>query len=400
MGSNVSSLGFQSLRLGNILSFGESEGPFDLGMLNVFIGPNGSGKSNLIDVIGLLRNCPRSIQQVFQSDGGAVEWAWKGSGRQSSKFGIEARINYGSGDPDICHRLDVYAFSLNYYMSRESMYMREVDASKVSVSDSIGTPLYENDGESAWIYIKGAKKKVNSEKLDKKESILSQRKDYDSYPELFQLSQFYSGVAIYRDWRFGRDTILRTAQKADLRNDLLEEDFSNLGLFLNYLRSKPKAKRAILDGMKELYREFTDFDVQVHSNSVQVFFQEGDYTIPATRLSDGMLRYLSLLALLCDPKPPPVICIEEPELGLHPDILPKLADKLIEASQYSQLFITTHSDILIDALTDIPECVVVCEKNEGQTHLKRLDKAELSVWLEKYRLGELWTQGHLGGNRW
>ena len=111
------------------------------------------------------------------------------------------------------------------------------------------------------------------------------------------------------------------------------------------------------------------------------------------------LRYLCLLAILCDPDPPPLICIEEPELGLHPDILPKLADLLVEASHRTQLIITTHSDILVDAMTERPEVVVVCEKHEGATTMRRLKKDELASWLEKYRLGQLWTKGQIGGTR-
>ena len=133
---------------------------------------------------------------------------------------------------------------------------------------------------------------------------------------------------------------------------------------------------------------------------MQVFFTEGDFVIPATRLSDGTLRYLCLLAILCDPEPPPLICIEEPELGLHPDILPKVADLLKAASEQTQIIVTTHSDILVDAMTDCPETVVVCEKHEGKTEMNRLLPADLAVWLEKYRLGQLWIDGQLGGKRW
>jgi predicted ATPase len=75
---------------------------------------------------------------------------------------------------------------------------------------------------------------------------------------------------------------------------------------------------------------------------------------------------LCLLAILCDPEPPPLVCIEEPELGLHPDILPKLADLLVSASERTQLIVTTHSSLLVDAMTDRPESIVVCEKHQGQ----------------------------------
>src|SRR4030042_5600050 len=100
---------------------------------------------------------------------------------------------------------------------------------------------------------------------------------------------------------------------------------------------------------------------------------EGEYKIPATRLSDGTLRYLCLLSILCHPNPPPLVCIEEPELGLHPDVLPNLALLMLSASERCQLIVTTHSDILVDALTEIPESVIVCEKQGGSTRMQRLN---------------------------
>jgi predicted ATPase len=95
-----------------------------------------------------------------------------------------------------------------------------------------------------------------------------------------------------------------------------------------------------------------------------------------------------------------LICIEEPELGLHPDVLPALAELLKESAERTQLIVTTHSDILVDALTDRPEAVMVAEKTEIGTTLTRLDAGRLKPWLEKYRLGQLWTRGEIGGTRW
>jgi len=122
--------------------------------------------------------------------------------------------------------------------------------------------------------------------------------------------------------------------------------------------------------------------------------------VPATRLADGTIRYLCLLAMLCHPAPPPLICLEEPELGLHPDLLPGLADLLVEASHRMQLIVTTHSDTLVDGLTKVPEAVVICEKRRGSTEMGRLTGAELTRWLKDYGLGQLWRSGEIGGNRW
>ena len=104
--------------------------------------------------------------------------------------------------------------------------------------------------------------------------------------------------------------------------------------------------------------------------------------------------------MLLNPTPPPLICLEEPEIGLHPDIMPTLADLLREASARTQLIVTTHSDALVDALTQTPDAVLVCEKTNAATTLKRLDRDTLSIWLKDYTLGQLWRSGEIGGNRW
>jgi predicted ATPase len=244
-------------------------------------------------------------------------------------------------------------------------------------------------------------RKLTKDTIQTDRSILAQRRDPETYPKLGMLAQSYESIRIYREWVFGRGAVFREPQKGDMRNDVLEDDFSNLGLFLNRLKTRyPAAKRAILKSLKDLYDGVQDFEVLVEGGTVQVFFTEGDFWIPATRLSDGTLRYLCLLAILHDPEPPKLICIEEPELGLHPDILPKVADLLLAASERTQIVVTTHSDILVDAMTETPEVVVVCAKDKGQTQMDRLDATELVDWLRSYRLGQLWTKGEIGGTRW
>jgi predicted ATPase len=106
---------------------------------------------------------------------------------------------------------------------------------------------------------------------------------------------------------------------------------------------------------------------------------------------------MAILAELLSPPPPLLLCMEEPELGLHPDAVSLLADLLVETSARTQLIVTTHSDALISALTDQADSVLVCE-HRGGTVVRRLESAELRSWLNEYRLGELWIQGKLGGN--
>lgn len=388
------------IKLENVLSFGPGAPPLKLESLNVLIGPNAAGKSNLIEALSLLRAAPISatvsnmdLRGIVRHGGGVNEWVWKGG--RGMPASIDVVVNYPKGKQPLRHLLsfrDEQGFRLeDERIEDERLYPGESDAhfyyrfqDGQPVVNSLGAPMRRL-----------ARETVNTER-----SILAQRRDPELYPEIARLADAYEKIRIYREWAFGRNTVFREPQRADMRSDRLEEDFSNLGLFLSRLRKTPKAKSAILEGLKDLYEGVSDFEPVAEGGTVQVFFTEGDFSVPATRLSDGTLRYLCLLAILCDPEPPPLICIEEPELGLHPDILPKLADLLVQASQRTQLIVTTHSDILVDAMTERPEAVVVCEKHDGRTTMRRLKPEDLTSRLSKNRLGQLWTKGQLGGTRW
>ena len=209
-----------------------------------------------------------------------------------------------------------------------------------------------------------------------------------------------SQIKLYREWNLGRYTPPRLPQKPDLAGHFLSEDASNLTLVLNDLEHRSGMKRVILERLQRFHRRIEDFTTRIHGGTVQLFLHENGLRepVPATRLSDGTLRYLCLLAVLCHPDPPRVVCIEEPELSLHPDALKSVAELLIEASHRTQLIVTTHSDTLVSELSESPWCIIVCERTGAATELRRLDESHLEKWLSEYRLGELWRMGELGGN--
>ncbi|MEW5986009.1 MAG: AAA family ATPase [Chloroflexota bacterium] len=387
-----------SLGLYNLLSFGPQSAPLEMCGLNVLIGPNSSGKSNVLEAVALLRATPNRVspndlRTVIGRGGGVDEWIWKGNPKSAAT--LEAIVDNPKGQQPLRHVLAFRTEQQTFRLEDE-----RIENEHPNPGQAAPYYYYRYQQGLPVIVVGGVARPLAHESMEANLSILAQRRDPDTYPVITELAAAYDSIRLYREWAFGRNTVFREPQKADMRNDRLEEDFSNLGLFLNRLRRRPKAKRALLNALRDLYEGLTDFDVIVEGGTVQVFLTEGDYTIPATRLSDGTLRYLCLLAILCDLEPPPLIGIEEPELGLHPDILPKLADLLIQASERTQLIVTTHSDVLVDALTEHPETIVVCEKHAGQTTMRRLDPQALAHWLESYRLGDLWTRGELGGTRW
>ena len=235
--------------------------------------------------------------------------------------------------------------------------------------------------------------------LNPAKSVLAQRKDPDKYPEVTYLSDVLSEIQLFRSCNMGPDSLLLGPQRADQPASFLLEDARNLGMVLNDLLNRPPVKRRICDELRRFYAYFEDITQKVVANTIETSFHERPFgTIPSSRLSDGTLRYLCLLTILCHPSPPPLVCIEDPEIALHPDALPRLAELMVEASQKTELIVTTHSDVLVSALSDIPEAVIICERDDEGSHLRRLEREPLNEWLQKYSLGELWRMGETGGN--
>jgi predicted ATPase len=418
----------KSLQLQNLLSFGPDTPAIELGPLNVLIGPNGSGKSNLIEAIGLLHAAPSGYEltRAVIQGGGVGEWLWKGgpsrppvgmvvsppgTGRVTQRIQSRARIlGRASIEALLDYPLDTQPEGrqpLRYRLAFLDVGQR-FEVVDERLSDANRTPddfapylYFGYEAGIPMLNVAGAPRGlIRVDDLDRSQSILSQRKGPEQYPELTYVGQLFERIRLYRDWGFGRRTPQRLPQPTDLPNQFLEEDCSNLGLVLNQLQGETATERAIAASLQTFYEGAEGIHVNIEGGSVQVSLREFGYKIPAPRLSDGTLRWLCLLAILLHPDPPPLVCLEEPELGLHPDMMPTLADLLLEASERMQLIVTTHSDILVDSLNETPEAIVVCEKVEGATSLRRLSREEMAPWLEKYRLGHLWRSGEIGGNRW
>jgi predicted ATPase len=384
----------EQVQLQNILSFGPGAGVIDLKPLNVFIGPNGSGKSNLIEVIGLLRSAPGELVRPIREGGGVRDWLWKGD-HEVPEATIEAVVRCPELSTLLRHRLAFTAAHHRFEVTDERIETHHLVPEHRAPDVYFG---YENGRPT--LSSAGVERRLERADIHPERSILAQRRDPDSYPEISYLAAAYERVRLYRDWSFGRHALPRLSQGADLPGEFLAEDSSNLALVLSTLRRSAASKRAIVDDLQQLYDGISDYEVIVEGGKAQLYLNERDRMIPATRLSDGTLRLLSMLCVLHHPTPPSLVAIEEPELGLHPDILPRLAELLQEAATRMQLIVTTHSTALVDALSDQPEAVLVAEKTNGSTSFTRLDPDDLKVWLEKYSLGELWTRGEIGGTRW
>ncbi len=386
-----------SIRLDGFLSFPPGSPAFELQPLNVLIGPNGSGKSNFIDAFGLLAATPHDFAAAARA-GGAEEWLWKGDGGSD-----RARIEIVLGDGTPTRRPLRYGLEFGVVERRVEVLDEMVEeVERLPGKDDVffyyrfqkGRPainVRQADGDSV-------KRGLKRESLLPDQSVLAQRKDPDRYPEVTWVGRRLPSFVTFREWTFGQDAPLRRPQPADLPDDLLLRDNRNLALVLNYIKHSGETR--LEERMREFFPRFERLSTRVAGGAVQFYLHETGFAspIPATRLSDGTVRFMALLVTLLNPVPPPLVCIEEPELGLHPDAVSSVAAMLVEASERMQLVVTTHSESLVSSLSSRPEAVVTCARPGAGTELQRLDPDELASWLDDYGLDDLWARGVLGAN--
>ncbi|TAF36250.1 MAG: chromosome segregation protein SMC [Oscillatoriales cyanobacterium] len=366
----------RSLQLQNFLSYGSQGETIELRPLNVLIGTNASGKSNLIEAIALLKATPTDLPAPIRQGGGISDFLWKGEkGIPTAK--IETILDYPERAMPLRYQISFTTSGQRVEVVDEAI--EDMEPRNSSESEPFFYYRYSDRGRPVINVTEDNEpqtrklRTLRREDIIPDQSILSQRKDPEQYPELSYLGNTFADIGLYRNWQTGRDSVSRKAQQTDLPEHPLLEDGGNLGLVLNNLQYQ-LGSRQIIEKLKLFYDAAEELSIKIYGGTVQIFIRETGLIqpIPATR--------------------------EEPEIGLHPDILPAIAEMLIEASQRTQLIVTTHSDALVSALS--PESVLICDRDNRGSHLSRLDPERLKKWLENYSLGDLWRMGEIGGNRW
>ena len=393
------------LRMPGLLSFPPDMDFFELKALNVLIGPNAAGKSNFVDTLKLLSALPNNLADVVRVGGGVREWLWKGvDGPVSATIEVETGPNAATGRP--------LMYRLSFEGLGAGLGIRDENISESRMSEGNNAPYFYYAFQQGHPVINirvrtpdgiGTQRQLQWDKRSLDQSVLSQRKDPDLYPELFWLGWSFNSIQTFRDWTFGDSSPLRQPQRADLPDAGLLFDSRNLALMLNKIEHQ--CGPVFNQYLKRFFPRFDRMTTVTSGGAIQFYLHESGFAEPisAARLSDGTLRFIALLAVLLSPgpslpAPAPLVCIEEPELGLHPDAVAQLADLLVEASDRMQLVVTTHSDALVSALTSQPDTIVACERPGAGTELRRLDPQKLASWLKDYRLGDLWRMGELGAN--
>ena len=220
------------------------------------------------------------------------------------------------------------------------------------------------------------------------------------------LYQALSGIRIY-----SFDAQAMTTPVSIQPHMQLDRNGANLAGVLALLQGREPERFVALN--EELSRWLPEFDRVLLDISgpgqISILFRTraGHHKIQAIDASDGTLLALAMLTLAYIPTPPPIVCIEEPDRGIHPRLLRNVQDALYRLSYPEsggekrdpiQVIATTHSPYLLDLYRDHPEEIVIAQKVGQDVQFERLsERPDIDELLEDARLGDIWYTGILGG---
>jgi predicted ATPase len=369
----------------NFFSFGEEQ-TIELNLdTNILVGINGTGKSNFIKLILLLQQGIKgNFEKLFSHKWGgfagsanviepnaeiiAINYHFDGA-----ILGIASNTGFNINDSDIIYSIIIQKIGLSDYRLVEKLYKDEDQI-------ELEYPEYYNPHELSLSYIK----------------ILSN-------PIPFSLKKAIETISIYDYFDTSFDGLIRQLSPYYSENKLLS-DGKNLTALLSYLNGNSiKAYDKIIEELKNVNPNFRElvFTTPMAGKSLLSLKEKNlDRAITIEHISDGTLRYLLLLSIFYNPNRGSVVCIDEPEAGLHPDMINGIARGIKYAAQNgTQMIIATHSPLLLNAF-ELEDLMIFEKDGDNQTVVKRKSEDDFPDWQGEFLAGQMWLRGEIGGVRW
>lgn len=383
--------GFRSLK----------DATFHPGDLTVIIGPNGTGKSNLLRLLELISMAAKGgLGKYVSSLGGMEEILWDGEAEQIECELTTDPVGRETG-PDY-YQLKLARIGKSSTFSIE--YELLASYSRVKSGEKRVPFKYLERGPSYSVIFDEQEKTFQTPKefVPDQETLLSIVSGPFVQNHLIPpFQKELSSIALYHDIHTDKNALIRQAiiTRPEKRVD---PDGQNLTSVLHTLYTGDRDfKKIINDAMMAAFGD--DFEEIVFPPAAdqkiqlrirwKTLKQEQSVAV----LSDGTLRFLLLMCILASPDPSSIIAIDEPETGLHPSMLPIIAECAVNASSRSQIIFSTHSPQFLNAFRETKPTTIVAKWENGETTLKTLPSNTLAYWLKEYSLGSLFVSGELEG---
>lgn len=339
----------------------------ELEPINILIGANGAGKSNFIGFFKMLKNIyDQNLQNYVAEEAGADNILY---------FGLKCS-DYLKGLIEF-NKVNRYYFLLN--SNEEGRLYFNFERTQFNKS------IY---GHASWDD-KLLERGINESIL--KTTQYGRYEFIKAYMTSFKVFHFHDTSKTAK--------IKQTCNISD--NQFLREDGANLAAFLYAMQhNHSKDFKRIEMVIRSVAPYFERFDLKadrINQEGIRLEWKEkgSDAYFNAKHLSDGTLRFIALTTLLLQPEAPQVIIIDEPELGLHPFAINKLAGLIKKASVNTQIIISTQSVNLVDNFE--PEDIITVDREDGQSVFRRQSSETLKDWLTDYSISDLWNKNVIGG---
>ena len=348
---------------------------FALSNLNVLIGGNGAGKSNFIDFFRMLRAMLElplpglacaNLKTYIADGGGCDDFLFMGP-KVTEHIEAETRFDQNG-----------YRFKL----------APTTDGTFIIINEE---RYYDGSGCGLW--------KMGSGQTTPE--LLKDKDKPGAYGPHNVASYIFDAISSWKIYHFHDTSKLAPMRRFETidDDDYLRFDAANIAPFLYDLKKKEQdVYQQIVDTIRLVAPFFDDFILKPNENEkVRLRWKQkgSDYPLKPHHLSDGTLRFICLTTVLLQPRPPSTIIIDEPELGLHPYAIVILAELIQATSRKTQVIVSTQSPALVDCFE--PEDIIVVNRKNGASVFERLNKHELSSWLEDYSLGDLWRKNIITG---
>lgn len=376
----------------------------DLPRLCVLVGANGTGKSTVFQLFSFLRDAMTSnVTTALARLGGGRGFHDVRSRGVDGPIEIALKFRAVLGGKEQRPKLVTYELIIN-----------EVDGQVVVETEilkyrrgSHGQPwhfleFHNGVGEAVTNELDA---NVNEQDLQRERQTLKE-KDLLAVKALSQFEKFPAALALgelVENWHISDFHISNARRDQQIEHaEHLSREGENLGNVIDFLFKRHRQVfDRILDAMKRRVPGVDDVQAKLtEEGRVLLRFRDGAFEDPflARQVSDGTIKMLAYLALLYDPNPHPLLCVEEPENQLYPSLLEELAEEFrLYAARGGQVFVSTHSPDLLNAVK--LEEVFWLTKRDGYTIVKAArDDEQLKAYVNAGQsLGALWKQGHFEG---
>ncbi|MEY3442335.1 MAG: hypothetical protein RLZZ519_616 [Bacteroidota bacterium] len=411
----------KKIRFKNFYGFADAEINLD-NRASVLVGINGSGKSNLLKAIRLLKEgvAGMGLRKYLIDDLGGLdnilskstsvlidtvelEFCFDSKYLNYKVSNLRSEFPYKSSKVSHFASDITYKIQLNRISGQTNYLVREVAV------DNFGKKFLDVENGAGFIEMPGDLDSLETftssfRHTDHSDSIfltLSRFFDAERDPWLSILRNAISEIVVYDYFDTTprsqiRKPMLPTSEKRLLPNG------SNLPQILNTIKINSKSSyNVIVSKLAEVNPNFKGIDFNFLGGNIELMLEEENFNsaIHVSSISDGTLRYLCLLSILYNPNRGSFICIDEPEVGLHPDMITTLGNCIVEASDNASFLISTHSENLLNCF-ELEQIRVVEKDATNSSIVSEYTKEDFKGWYKHFSAGTMWRSGDLGGNRW